>query len=1043
MADSATKERLERDCSTRFPEAFEQAQELMDALKTFHENEDHERLVSSCAGLAQLLQQSPALAPYLVQCYPRLLPGLISSSTKEGAMRFPVLQSAVLLIDTGLAPNLFSEEVEDRKAQLATLVENLHFSCDDVNVPVARGLCRVLTHAVTVPTASDDVTEDILTSNVLWVAATSTVTTLLTGLTEVQGLPLLVEDLATLLRRCCGASRAVSSDTVGQICAWASAFTQSEVALFPSTQVAVQLLLCILAVSSDASDSVEMLRSTVADVSNSARGSPTTPLRMMCEAILEEVLFPDSVDPETRLHVAELNALLEDLRALQTRNDADLATCLEKLCRVQALMEPRDQRAEDDATAAETAGQQTVSTAVANMPSFFLLWLLPNALRTLLRCVDDAEKEPRQVASRLLRQCVELPGIGPRAVAELICGGALAQIEKWLSSAYSTDVGTTAALLLQNMMHHCTPPMRNAAVSSGCWEVMGLRLHEIATGDDVEGFVKEVDNAGWIAAMLGTLGELTPEEMVVVTEDLVADVSTFASAAKEHPAVLHRCLDLLPRLAKAHPLAASMTVDFDFLQEQLAIPDPPNEVNAAFIVASLQMMAAIASEQSAAVTFEWIEILVAAFQRSEEWKSSVPGYAHAVWNCLLTSLTSSEDSGQYFFDEPTVTTAVKDAMAQCADGKAEPLVVPVVVRVAQFSLASSTELACEFAQSVHAVAVHPAYAQLAVKEAVVEFCDTVKDVIPASLLVATVLDAVCHDIRTFTGPDDFQRYQKIQEDGARVLHDTAERSAPELLLILQDAAKQDSDADQQPQKQQTDAEAPAPTSDETAGDTHKGAAEAHGATTLMATQRAQLAGSCLGGILQAHPEARTSATRDALTDLAFSCLDEARSAPLGAMSCAILLRALSSAYDIDPSDSASATAVRKLFDRDFLGVCANLIESTRRRHGPGSAEDQVVTQSVYSACEHLLPLQGKSPDELCADQHLVRFIKERVLCDMAHIHCGNFLLLLLNYDPLRKTMAAADKHTYLEALSVLAMNCGPGPLQLRFSLYRKEAEETS
>ncbi|KAG5469953.1 hypothetical protein CUR178_02095 [Leishmania enriettii] len=190
--------------------------------------------------------------------------------------------------------------------------------------------------------------------------------------------------------------------------------------------------------------------------------------------------------------------------------------------------------------------------------------------------------------------------------------------------------------------------------------VIGV-LAVIAESDSVKGELKRKAVRAVVEHAFDLVCALNHAELnSVFSDSIVMSVSTIISEGKDIPALLQKGLQALAHLAAAFPMAASMTLDFDFLAEQCTIADPPSVGVGALIVGSLRVMSAIVAMQSDVVTFEWIEILLGVLKSLERWRDEVPGLDAALWQCVRHTVEASEDCGEYLFTEEGLEVFYKE-----------------------------------------------------------------------------------------------------------------------------------------------------------------------------------------------------------------------------------------------------------------------------------------------------------------------------------------------------------------------------------------------
>lgn len=219
-------------------------------------------------------------------------------------------------------------------------------------------------------------------------------------------------------------------------------------------------------------------------------------------------------------------------------------------------------------------------------------------------------------------------------------------------------------------------------IESGCVEKIAHWLRTSAAMDDttpVEGTSSLLE----LALDLITLCARDPRVKGVIEEETMADISTIvARYINANGTVVEAGIRALVALAPVHPFAACMTLDLEFLAEQLAIPDIPAGVNATVVAGSFDIIAEISKVRTEMITFEWIEVLVMATKNICMVKEgSVPiTYERSIWNCVMSLADNSENFSEYFTYDDTVVEALFRCLPRVGD-ELVPLRQEVAVRV--------------------------------------------------------------------------------------------------------------------------------------------------------------------------------------------------------------------------------------------------------------------------------------------------------------------------------------------------------------------------
>ncbi|KPI86571.1 hypothetical protein ABL78_4346 [Leptomonas seymouri] len=218
------------------------------------------------------------------------------------------------------------------------------------------------------------------------------------------------------------------------------------------------------------------------------------------------------------------------------------------------------------------------------------------------------------------------------------------------------DTTITAAVVC--LLHHLAArslhgsAARRVLLGSPSLSLVSEVLTGVAETADVKGELTKSGVADVVEGALRLICALENAELSSVFADsLVFTVGTLVSEGKENVSLLRRGLRALARLSSAFPMAGSLVLDFEFLTEQCAMAEPPADASAAMVVGSLDVMSAIVVQQPAAVTFEWIEILLNIIQNLDGWRDTVTGLDTALWRCVRYTVEASEDCSEYLFSE--------------------------------------------------------------------------------------------------------------------------------------------------------------------------------------------------------------------------------------------------------------------------------------------------------------------------------------------------------------------------------------------------------
>lgn len=277
-----------------------------------------------------------------------------------------------------------------------------------------------------------------------------------------------------------------------------------------------------------------------------------------------------------------------------------------------------------------------------------------NMLCTLLYSPPDAKLFPSPAVTT---PCVQR---SESISSVLLCAGIADTIEENLQD-YSAEVVTAALLTLCRLTPYSVQAYMHTQLSGIPLAVESVLSHIAETEDLAARFQSDEDTR--FTAIL-SMEWLTKCDPSLLSETFLSLISTVASQAREQQDLLRLCLECLVRLSGAHPMAASLAVNFDYLADASASAqagDELNEVDTAIISASLAMMSNIVRCFPAAVSFEWVETLRAFAALLSADKRPVP-FNCAVLESLSAALESSEDCGDYLFDDDNDDDVVSSSL---------------------------------------------------------------------------------------------------------------------------------------------------------------------------------------------------------------------------------------------------------------------------------------------------------------------------------------------------------------------------------------------
>ncbi|KAH9588940.1 hypothetical protein LSM04_005815 [Trypanosoma melophagium] len=235
-----------------------------------------------------------------------------------------------------------------------------------------------------------------------------------------------------------------------------------------------------------------------------------------------------------------------------------------------------------------------------------------------------------------------------------------------LLTDYSNGVVMAAVRLLQSLLRFSSDAY-NVILASRCIDNLCGALESISQDEGVSAVIQRSDGKALLLLALNTFTLLDAEAIRLVPENALSCMGTIATEAKENTGILAAAIRVLSLLAAVYPMAATLVLDYEYIHTvlTLGINDNLSELDAIFIIGSFDIMSSIVSRESSCVTFEWIETLMLASRRVQDWEESVPGYARAFWGVVLETVKASDDGIAYLFEDEEFVELLLSALTRC------------------------------------------------------------------------------------------------------------------------------------------------------------------------------------------------------------------------------------------------------------------------------------------------------------------------------------------------------------------------------------------
>ncbi|KAG8344917.1 hypothetical protein ERJ75_000534400 [Trypanosoma vivax] len=355
-----------------------------------------------------------------------------------------------------------------------------------------------------------------------------------------------------------------------------------------------------------------------------------------------------------------------------------------------------------------------------------LLVLLPGAVTTVFSAASDVEENVCALACTIFASAIDAAGsavIAAPVVCKEACetklneqnaptvGGSLLKYDCYtyrkrlaedfillgglvlledLLLDYNSLVVVCATRLWQSLSS-LSDDMRHLMLASKCIDNLCKALGNV-TQDSI--LTKALGSPGVDMLLLlhglDTLTKLGDAAERVVPESTVAHLCTIATASRENAQVLSAALSALTTVAAAHPMAATLVLDYEYMnhvfaalgtgnsnddtvdkengngeaEETSCANDRPevSEADVVYICGSFNIMSAIVSRAPSCVTFEWIETLLAA---SRCLPFTAIDYKRAFWGVVLETIEASEDGRAFLLEETSFVNIILNSITDC------------------------------------------------------------------------------------------------------------------------------------------------------------------------------------------------------------------------------------------------------------------------------------------------------------------------------------------------------------------------------------------
>ncbi|RHW74013.1 hypothetical protein DPX39_020027100 [Trypanosoma brucei equiperdum] len=653
------------------------------------------RLRESCRVVLHLLNEHRELLPFVAQGCPSCLSAVLSQVGKGGITDnagdadrndgdescmedIDMLRLAALLSTSGSPVDALADGVSKSLEPMTRLV----FS---TNSEVGELALSLLGRAVRLSADSERLAGSLLGNEKFWVrfaraffgdSSRANHLDKEARLCTTSSPPSVLASVLGLLRRCCMVSR------VGRDASFRSLLVRVCTAVTLKNDARLReevvLLLYTLRITSS-TDETECLRECIAVLAPATPGSEDD-----CANVARNGSDPGFVD---RLvgdrNIMYANSLMNALISLQ-KNQFESSARLRDLERIAKLL--FDPHVPCGAAAA--------------------LVLLPGAVTSVFAAASDVEEKISAFACALFSSAIE--GLEEMLSSPMNLGateqeGALREsdicsyrrclVEDFLSLGgmvlledllldYSSGVVSTATRLVRSLMRFSSGT-RNLVLASRCFPNLYKALEGVSGESNISESLRCGGEDGVCAMLhiaLDTFSLLGSDAAWVLPESAVGCVSMIATESRNNVSVLAAALRTLSVLAASHPMAATVVLDYDYINSVLGMegdaavnsdgeeakePWVLNDTDAAYICGSFDIMSAVVSQEPSCVTFEWIETLIMATKRAQHWQDEVPRFARPLWNVVVKTVTISEEGRTYLLEDTEFVDVLLNTMASC------------------------------------------------------------------------------------------------------------------------------------------------------------------------------------------------------------------------------------------------------------------------------------------------------------------------------------------------------------------------------------------
>ncbi|ESL10766.1 hypothetical protein TRSC58_01495 [Trypanosoma rangeli SC58] len=603
---------------------------------------DITRLPDRCRALLQEFKSNRPLLSYVAQGCPSCLSALLSRAGSCEDVDGAILKLAAALAVSGTRADRLMDNINKNFATFVLLV----FAH---NTTLANLACSLLGWAIQLASEGERLASRLLCDDDFWWRLDDL---WFNGGTHVSS-GFLTASLG-LLRACCGVTRTARGAVLSRLrrlCILESV-RDDECVMSVALQLLVVLRLTAAESDRDVDDCLAMLTNSRAAGADEGGSEAQT---------LSEAWATGSDD----IPITALSAALDSLQ----RDQFDSAARMRDLDAIAQLL--------------------FVPHAPPGMAAALLV-LLPGALKTVVVAASGVDENVSACACTILAFAIsgrEWKAAAPRRRSEsqeryhykgfdpvhyqnclvehfFLLGGVV--LLEDLLTDYSNSVVVGALRLLRSILQF-SEEGRNVILASKCIEVLCRAMEDMSQDSNLSLLMNGTNGETALLLVLDTIALLGGDAVRLLPEGALACIGAIATEARGNAKVLKASICALTLLAEAYPLAATLVLDYEYMNAALAFGESvgPSELDALYLIGSLNIMTVIVSRLPSSVTLEWIEIILLASRRIQVWEETVPGYAYAFWNTLLETVAASKDGSAYLFEDGGILRLLCASLTRC------------------------------------------------------------------------------------------------------------------------------------------------------------------------------------------------------------------------------------------------------------------------------------------------------------------------------------------------------------------------------------------